>query len=122
MTEAIDIRSRTAATESTIPDLTKRAIEVQSELSQKLAEATRHWLEQAQLASTEGWELFWKVHTTPSPTERMQACQAWAKGAAERASANANYLLETARALNEIELKLLSRAPDQPTEKTPKAA
>src|ERR1700744_2118534 len=104
MTEAIDIRSRTPATESTNPNFTKHAIEVQSELSKRLEEATRHWLEQAQLASTEGWELFWKIHTTPSVTERIQACQAWAKSAAERISSNASYILDTARTLIAIEM------------------
>jgi hypothetical protein len=122
MTETINIRSLTPAAESTIRDFTKRTIEVQSELSQKLAEATRHWLEEAQMASTEGWEFFWKIHTTPSITERIQACQSWVKSVTERASADASYVLETARALSEIELKLINRASEQIGENTPKAA
>jgi hypothetical protein len=120
MTENINIRSLTPATESTIRDFTKRGIEVQSELSQKLAEATRHWLEEAQLASAEGWELFWKIQTAPSIPERIQACQTWVRRATERASADTNYLLETARALSEIELKLINRASDEVRENTPK--
>jgi hypothetical protein len=72
MTENINIRSLTPATESTIRDFTKRGIEVQSELSQRLAEATRHWLEEAQLASAEGWELFWKIQTAPSTLSEIE--------------------------------------------------
>ena len=107
MTESIDTNCRT--TPPVFRDLTKRAIEVQSELSQKLLEATKHCLEETQRTSTDAWELFWKINTTPSLSERLESCQAWMKSIIERSAADASYLLETARSLSEIELKMLDR-------------
>lgn len=109
MTENIDINFRPAVTVSTFRDLSKRAIEVQTELSQKWLDVTKHCLEETQCSSTEAWELFWKINTTPSISERLEACQAWMKGTTERSAAAASYLLETTRSLSEIEMKMLKR-------------
>ncbi|HVX77971.1 MAG TPA: hypothetical protein VHB49_17690 [Bradyrhizobium sp.] len=107
MTENID--PRTVATAPIFHELAKRAIEVQSEFSQKLLEASKHCLEQMQRSSTEAWELFWKINSTPSISERLEACQAWMKDVTERSATDASYFLETARSLSEIELKMLKR-------------
>ena len=109
MTDNIDLNSRAAVTVSTFRDLAKRAIEVQTELSQKLLDITKYCLEQTQRSSTEAWELLWKINTTPSISERIEACQAWMKGTTERSAAAASYLLETTRSLSEIEMKILKR-------------
>lgn len=108
--EKIDANSPTVATPSAFRDLAKRTIEVQSEFSQKLLELTRHCLEQTQRSSTEAWELFWKINTTSSFSERLEAYQAWMKSITERNAADASYLLEAARSLSEIELKMLKRS------------
>lgn len=104
MTDSIN--SRTDATVSSFRNLAKRAIELQTELSEKLLDVTKHCLEQTQRSSTEAWELFWKINTTPSISERIEACQAWMKGTTERSAAAASYLLETTRSLSEIEMKM----------------
>jgi hypothetical protein len=109
MTGIIDADPRTIVAVSVIRDVTNRAIEVQSQLTQKLLEVNRHCLEQMQLSSTEAWELFWKINTTPSISERLEACQAWTKAVAERGATNTNYLLEATRSLSEIEMKVLKR-------------
>jgi hypothetical protein len=109
MTDNIDINSRTVATVSAFRDLAKHAIEVQTELSQQLLDVTKHCLEQTQRSSTEAWELFWKVNTTPSISERLEACQAWMKETTERSAAAASYLLETTRSLSKIEMKMLKK-------------
>jgi hypothetical protein len=72
-------------------------------------DVTKTFLEQTQRSSTEAWELFWKINTTPSISERLEACQAWMKGTTERNAAAASYLLETTRSLSEIEMKMLKR-------------
>ena len=122
MTETIDVNSRAVIAESTLRDLAKRAIEVQSEFSQKLFEATKHCLDQTQRSSTDAWELLWKINTTPSISERLEAYQAWTKGVAERSAADASYLLETARSLSEIELKMLRHSSAEWNKDTQKAA
>lgn len=122
MTESIDLSSRSIATTSILRDFAKRAVEIQSELSQQFLEATRHCLEQTQRSSTEVWELFWKINTTPSVSERLEACQAWMKSVTERSAADASYLLEVARSIGEIELKALKRPSTDLSEDNQKAA
>lgn len=118
MTGIIDANYRTTAS---LRDAAKQATEVQSELTHKLLEVTRHCLEQMQLSSTEAWELFWKVNTTPSITGRLEACQAWTKAVTERGAADASYLLEATRSLSEIKLKMFKR-PSIEDENNKKAA
>jgi hypothetical protein len=121
MTDDIDLNSRKAVTVSTFRDVAKRAIELQTELSQRLLDVNKYYLEQTQRSSTEAWELFWKINTTPSISDRLEACQAWMKGATERSAAAASYLLETTRSLSEIEMKMLKK-PSTDDEDNRKAA
>jgi hypothetical protein len=121
MTESIDVNAQAVVTVSALRDHTKRAIEVQSELSQKLLEVTKHYLEQAQRASTEAWELFWRINTTPSISERIEAYQTWMRGVTERSASNAGYFLETARSLSEIEMRML-KTPSNDDERGDRAA
>jgi hypothetical protein len=89
-----------------------RAIAAQSEFSEKLVEANKHWLEQMQTESTAAVELFRKVNGTMSPAERIASIQEWVKGVTERAAKDAAFAFETAQALGKIELKLFTRQPE----------
>ncbi len=92
-----------------IQSYAKRAMAVQSEFSEKLIEANRHWFEQIQIESNEAWELFRRFNSTASVAEKITALQDWAKGATARSANDATYAIETARSLGTIELNLFAR-------------
>ncbi|PDT75134.1 hypothetical protein CO675_22140 [Bradyrhizobium sp. C9] len=100
----------------------KRAMVVQSEFSEKLIEASKHWMEQIQTESNEAWELFRKLGTTTSVTERIETLQDWIKGVTLRSAEDATYFIETARALGNIELNLFASRTNGETETSRKAA
>ncbi|VIO72896.1 hypothetical protein CI1B_45450 [Bradyrhizobium ivorense] len=114
-------RSQARPVAEAIQSCAKRAIAVQSEFSEKLIEANRHWLEQIQIESTEAWELFRKFNSTASVAEKITALQDWSKGVTARAAEDATYAIETARSLGTIELNLLARRTGA-TEETPRKA
>ena len=98
----------------------KRAMAVQSEFSEKLIEANRHWFEQ--IESNEAWELFRRFNSTASVAEKITALQDWAKGVTARSAQDATYAIETARSLGTIELNLFGRRIDSADEAPRKAA
>ena len=118
MTDHSEARPSAAA----IQTCAKRAMAVQSEFSEKLIEANRHWFEQMQIESNEAWELFRKFNSTASVAEKITALQDWAKGATARSAKEATYAIETARSLGTIELNLFAREIDDADETTQKAA
>ncbi|MVT70446.1 hypothetical protein GPL21_35820 [Bradyrhizobium pachyrhizi] len=105
-----------------IQSYAKRAMAVQSEFSEKLIEANRHWFEQIQVESSEAWELFRRFNSTASVAEKITALQDWAKGATARGANDATYAIETARSLGTIELNLFARKTSGVDEATQKAA
>lgn len=105
-----------------IQNCAKRAMAVQSEFSEKLIEANRHWFEQIQIESNEAWELFRRFNSTASVAEKITAVQDWAKGVTARSAQDATYAIETARSLGTIELNLFGRRIDGADEATRKAA
>jgi len=92
-----------------LPAFAKRAIEVQSEVSDKLIEASHHCLDQLQTESTEALEFLRKFNDNTTAAERVGALKEWLKGATERGAKNATFAMETARALADIEVKLFAR-------------
>ncbi|MBR0934226.1 hypothetical protein [Bradyrhizobium jicamae] len=105
-----------------IQSYAKRAISVQSDFSEKLIEANRHWLEKIQIESNEGWDLFRKFNSTSSVAEKITTLQDWMKGFTARSAEEATYAIETARSLGTIELNLFVRRPGDVTDTTQKAA
>ena len=71
----------------------KRAMAVQSEFSEKLIEANRHWFEQIQIESNEAWELFRRFNSTASVAEKITALQDWAKGVTARGAKRSSLCL-----------------------------
>ena len=115
-------QSETRPVVQAIQSYAKQAMAVQSDFSEKLIEANRHWLEQIQTESTEAWELFRKFNSSTSMAEKITALQDWTNGVTARAAEGATYAIETARSLGTIELNLLARRSDGPDEATQKAA
>jgi hypothetical protein len=105
-----------------IQSYAKRAMAVQSEFSEKLVEANRHWFEQMQIEANEAWELFRRFNSTASVAEKVTALQDWAKGVTARGANDATYAIETARSLGTIELNLFARKTGSVDEATQKAA
>ncbi|MCA1400485.1 hypothetical protein [Bradyrhizobium sp. BRP56] len=118
MTDQSEVRPVSDAMQSNA----KRAMAVQSEFSEKLIEANRHWFEQIQIESNEAWELFRRFNSTASVAEKITALQDWAKGATARGANDATYAIETARSLGTIELNLFARKTSSVDEATQKAA
>jgi hypothetical protein len=96
-----------------LPAFTKRAIEVQSEVSEKLIEASHHCLDQIQVESAEALEFLRKFSDNTTAAERVGALKEWLKGATERGAKNATFAMETARALADIEAGLFARVRDE---------
>ena len=118
MTDQSEVRPVSDAMQS----YAKRAMAVQSEFSEKLIEANRHWFEQIQIESNEAWELFRRFNSTASVAEKITALQDWAKGATARGANDATYAIETARSLGTIELNLFGPKTSSVDEATQKAA
>ncbi|MFB9261588.1 hypothetical protein ACFFWD_00035 [Bradyrhizobium erythrophlei] len=122
MTDHNENRPDAGAAAAAIYSYAQRAIAVQSEFSEKLIEANRHWLEQTQIESNEAWELFRKINSTTSTAEKITGLQDWIKGVTERAAQDAIYAIETMRSLSNIELNLLARRACEAAETVRKAA
>lgn len=95
-----------ASDSNALPAFAKRAIAVQSEVSEKLIEAGRHCLDQLQAESHEAIELLRKFNDNATASERVTALQDWLKGATERGAKNAAFAVETVRAVADIEARL----------------
>ena len=102
-----------APVSSALPAFAKRAMAVQSEVSDKLIEASHHCLEQIQAEQTEALEFLRKFNDNTTAADRVGALQEWLRGATERGAKNATYAMETARALAEIEARLFARWRDE---------
>ncbi len=92
-----------------LPAFGKRAIEIQSEVSEKLIEASHHCLDQIQVELTEALEFLRKFSDNTTAAEKVGALKEWMKGATERGARNATFAMETARALADIEVRLFAR-------------
>jgi hypothetical protein len=109
MTDYTDNRPVAGVVVEAIQSSAQRAIAAQSELSEKLVEANRHWFEQIQIESNEAWEFFRKFNSTVSMAEKITTLQDWIKGVTERGAQDATYAIETARSLGNIKLNLFTR-------------
>jgi len=88
-----------------IQNFTSRAISAQTEISEKLIEINRHWLDHFAEESHELQEVIRKVSGAVPADERMSTIQSWLKGVAERGAKESKYAFEAATALRDIELK-----------------
>ncbi|MBR0900674.1 hypothetical protein JQ616_37460 [Bradyrhizobium tropiciagri] len=122
MTDHSKNRPGTGAVTEAIQSAAKRAIAVQSEFSEKLIQANRHWLEQIQIESNEAWELFRKFNSSTSVAEKITDLQDWMKRRTARGAEDATYAIETARSLSTIELNLFARKTGDEAEPTRSAA
>jgi hypothetical protein len=122
MTDHSENRLNVPTAAEAIQAFAKRTIAVQSEVSEKLMEASKHWLEQIHAESNAAWELFRKINTTTSATERVATLQDWLKGVTARRAEDATYAIQTARVLGNIELNLFTQQTDDTAETSRKAA
>ena len=90
-----------------IQSFTNMAISAQTEVSEKLVEINRHWLDHVTEETHELQEVIRKLGGAVPPDERMNSIQGWLKGVAERGVKESKYALEAATALRDIELKHL---------------
>lgn len=115
-------RSEARPVADAIQSYAKRAMAMQSQVSERLIEANQHWFEQIQIESNEAWELFRRFNSTASVAEKITALQDWAKGVTARSAQDATYAIETARSLGTIELNLFGRRTAGADEAVQKAA
>ncbi|MFB9262366.1 hypothetical protein ACFFWD_04150 [Bradyrhizobium erythrophlei] len=122
MTDHSDHRLGAGAIADAIQTSAKRTIAVQSDISDRLIEANRRWLELIQIEFTAAWELFRKLNSTVSGAEKITIWQDWMKGVTARGAEELTYAVETAQALNSIELNWLGRRTGDAADNTQKAA
>ncbi len=122
MIDHSDHRLGAGAIADAIQACASRTIAVQSDVSDKLIEANRHWLEQIQIEFTAAWELYRKLNSTVSISEKITTWQDWMKGVTARSAEELTYAVETAQALNTIELNWLRRPTGDAVDSTQKAA
>jgi hypothetical protein len=87
-----------------------------------MMDLNRHWLEQSRVEWTEAMELARKFAGHDTASEKVTALQDWLKGATARGLNDIKHTMETARALGNVELKLLARPSDEPETKNTRAA
>jgi hypothetical protein len=92
----------------TIQKFASSVVSAQTEVSEKLIEVNRHWLEHMLEESHELQEVVRKLSGSVPLNERMTSIQEWFKGVAERSAKETTYAFEAASALRDIELKHLT--------------
>jgi hypothetical protein len=90
-----------------IQNFANTAILAQTEVSEKLVEINRHWVDHFAEEAHELQEVIRKLSSAGSPDERMNSVQSWLKGVAERGARESKYVLEAVAVLRDIELKHL---------------
>ncbi|WP_149532730.1 hypothetical protein [Tardiphaga sp. P9-11] len=93
-----------------------QATAVQSALGKKLGEINQHWLQRIQQDSNDAWQMLFKVGGTPAVGEKIKLCEQWIEGAMKKAADDATYVLESARALGQIEMKFFTPADTKETD------
>ena len=96
-----------------IQSFASRAIMAQAEMSEKLIEINRHWLDHFAEESHELQEVIRKLSGGVPTDERVSSVQSWLKGVAERGVKESKYAFEAAAALRDIELKHLTSSLQQ---------
>jgi hypothetical protein len=90
-----------------IQSFASRAISAQTEVSEKLIEINRHWLDHFAEEAHELQEVIRKLGGAVPVDERMSSIQSWLKGVAERGAKESKYAFDAAAELRDIELKHL---------------
>lgn len=85
-----------------------QAAALQHELARKVSEINQHWLERIQTDSTDAWQTLFKFGSTPAVGEKIKLCEQWLEAAMKKAADDATYVLESAKALGQLELRFLS--------------
>lgn len=93
---------------TTLHDRATQAAAMQSDLARKVGEINQHWLERIQSGSIAGWELLFKCGSTPAVGEKIKLCEQWIERAMQKAAEDATYVIDSAKALGELELRFLS--------------
>ena len=122
MTEQPETRPMAGITMAPLQGYMKRLWTVQAEMAEGMIELNRHWLEQTRVEWAEALELARKFTSNDTTSDKVAALQDWLKAATERGVQDIKHTMEAARALGNIELKLLARPSDQPENKDIKAA
>lgn len=108
MSDQNGIQHNATTIASALRERATHAAALQSDIAKKVGEINQHWLERIQSDSTEAWQLLFKCGGTPAVGEKIKLCEQWLEGAMKKAADDATYVLDSARSLGELELRLLS--------------
>ncbi|WP_213770548.1 hypothetical protein [Bradyrhizobium sp. dw_78] len=108
MSEQENVTSLTPAFAAALHQRSAQAMNIQAEFGRKLVEVNRHWFEQIQIESSQCWDVLWKASAATSLTDKAKIFQDYLRDFTKRATDDASYMMENARALGEIETRIFA--------------